>query len=100
MIYNISTEQSGVEWGVKGKDRIVQNVLNLLRTRKHEVAFEYDFGIHEDYIDNTDAYMDTNLTNDIIELIEKYEPRASVIEVDLSEKDENGNAIIKVKLEV
>lgn len=100
MVYTISTADTSIEWGLKGKERIVQNVHNILRTKKYEVPFMREMGIDTDYIDNVITYIQNNITNDVIELVEKYESRATVLSVNIDGADENGNAIIKVELEV
>lgn len=100
MIYNISTENRSIEWGLTGKDRIVQNFLNLLRTRKYEIPFMREVGIDTDYIDNIITYVYDNITNDVIELAEKYESRVTILNVNVKKQDANGNIIIEVEMEV
>lgn len=99
MIYKISTEDRNIEWGLSGADRIVQNFLNILRTRKYEVPFMREMGIDTDYIDNVITYVNNNITNDVIELAEEYESRVTVLNVDVK-IDDNGNVIIEVEMEV
>lgn len=100
MIYTVSTADPSIEWGLTGKDRIVQNVLNILRTKKYEIPFMREMGIDTDYIDNTSTYLNNNITNDVIELIEEYEPRATILNVEIKGQDDNGNFIIEVEMEV
>lgn len=100
MIYTVSTNDPNIEWGLTGKDRIVQNVLNILRTKKYEIPFMREMGIDTDYIDNVNTFLYNNITNDVIELIEKYEPRVTILKVDIKGQDENGNFIIDVEMEV
>lgn len=100
MIVTISTDNPNIEWGLVGKERIVQNVLNILRTKKYEVPFMHEMGVDTEYNDNVISYIKTNLENDIIELIEEYEDRVTILSVDIDGYDNNGNLIIKVELEV
>ena len=100
MVYKISTEDRSIEWGLKGNDRIVQNMLNILRTRKYEIPFMRDLGIDTDYMDNITSYVCNNLTNDVIELAEQYESRVTILNVNVKENDANGNIIIEVEMEV
>lgn len=100
MIYNISTADKSIEWGLSGKERILQNVLNILRTRKYEVPFMREMGIDPDYIDNVISYVFSNLENDVIQLAEEYEPRASIVSVSIGGYDDNGNLIINAEVEV
>ena len=99
MAYKISTADTTIEWGLTGAERIVQNVLNVFRTKKHEVPFMRDMGIDPDYIDETNTYVYNNLTNELIDLAKKYEPRAIVTNINI-ERDDNGNLIITADVEV
>jgi phage baseplate assembly protein W len=100
MVYTISTEDKNIEWGLTGKDRIVQNVLNLLRTKKYEVPFMREIGIDTDNIDNASTYVCNNITNEILALVEKYEPSVTILNVIVNGQDDNGNLIIEVEMEV
>lgn len=100
MKYIITNTDTGIEWGLKGSDRVAQNVLNIIRTRATEIPFLRELGINYDYIDSNIEYIRTNIVNDIIELINKYESRAEILSVDITGFDDNGNAIIKVEMEV
>lgn len=100
MVYTISTEDKNIEWGLTGKDRIVQNVLNLLRTKKYEVPFMRELGLDTDYIDNLSTYVSNNIANDIIALVEEYEPSVTILNVNVKGQDDNGNLIIEVEMEV
>ena len=99
MVYVISTEQPTIEWGLTGAERIAQNVLNIFRTKKYEVPFMRDMGIDPDYIDETNMYVYNNLTDELIDLAKKYEPRAVVTDINI-EHDDNGNLIITSEVEV
>ena len=100
MIYKISTADTTIEWGLTGAERIVQNVLNIIRTRMYEVPFMRKMGIDPDYIDNTLSYVQNNIENDVISLVEEYEPRATIISAVLAGFDDNGNYIINAEVEV
>lgn len=100
MVYTLSTKDKNIEWGLTGKDRIVQNVLNLLRTKKYEVPFMREIGIDTDYIDNISTYVCNNITNDIIDLVREYEPSVTILNVNIKGQDDNGNLIIEVEMEV
>lgn len=100
MVYTISTEDRNIEWGLTGKDRIAQNMLNIIRTKKFEVPFMREIGIDTDYIDNTVNYVQNNITDEVIALAEKYEPRVTILSVNVKGQDDNGNLIIEVEMEV
>lgn len=100
MKYVVLSNDKTISWGLTGSDRIAQNVLNIIRTRASEVPFLHDMGISYDYIDSNIEYVRTHITNDIIELIGKYESRAKILNVNITGFDDNGNAIIQVEMEV
>lgn len=100
MLYTISNKNTAVRWGLKGDERIVQNVLNLIRTRKHEVPFMRELGVDPDIIDNELPFLQSMITEEIRELVAEYENRASVKEVNFTDVDENGNLVYEVIIEV
>lgn len=99
MIYTLRSNSSTLDWGLAGEDRIVQNVLNLIRTKKYEVPFMCGLGIDPDVIDNTHPFIQAKIEEDIIELIGEYEPRAKVLAVKFIDADE-GSLVYEVKVEV
>lgn len=100
MIYTISNTSTTLEWGLKGEERIVQNVLNLLRTKQGEVPFMREMGVDPEMVDNTLPFIRAKITEDITELVAEYEPRAKVLEVNLLEADDTGSVVYEVKVEV
>lgn len=100
MIRTISSNDTTLEWGLTGEDRIIQNVLNLIRTRQYEVPFMRKLGVNPDVIDNTLPFIESEVENDIIELVDTYESRAKVLAVSIREVDDNGNFAYEVKVEV
>lgn len=100
MIVTISNLDTTIDLTAKDTDRIIQNVKNILRTKKYEVPFDREFGINPDFVDNPIHTIMTDIEADIKETIEKYESRVSVLNVTLNGVDENGNANISVELEV
>lgn len=100
MIYKISSEDEVIDWNATGNDRIVQNVLNIIRTKKYEVPFMRLMGISPDYIDEALNGYRADIINDVIENINTYEPRVEVLNVDISISNPNGDIEITVELEV
>ena len=94
MIYTVSN-QTDIDWNVKGNERIVQNVCNLLKTMTNEVPFLRKMGIDPDVIDNQNE-----LKISVQEQIEEYEPRANVLSVAIGETKEDGDIEIQVEIEV
>ena len=100
MIVTISSNDNTLNWTATGDERIVQNVLNIIRTRMYEVPFMRDFGINEDYIDSHHGEINAVFLEHITALINENEPRANVVDVRVSSCDENGDYVISVDLEV
>lgn len=100
MKYTLTNTDTTIEWGLTGTERIAQNVLNIIRTKTTEVPFLRELGVNCNYVDAGIDYMRTQIANDIIEIINKYEPRAEILSVAITGIDVNGNAIIQVEMEV
>lgn len=100
MIVTVYSNDNSIDWGVAGKDRIIQNVKNILRTRHFEVPFMPRFGINHEFIDAIPQMMKAELSNQVTDVINAFEPRATVLAVKIEKCDENGDYIISVELEV
>lgn len=100
MIYTVSNNNTQLEWGITGEERIVQNVSNLIRTKKYEVPFMRNVGIDPDIVDNPAPIIKAMLYDDIVEMIETYESRAKVVEILFADIDENGNLEYEIRIEV
>lgn len=100
MKYILTSNDTTISWGLTGNDRVAQNVLNIIRTKATEIPFLRELGISYNYIDSNVNYLRTHITNDIIELINKYESRAEILSVKIIGTDDNGNVIIQVEMEV
>lgn len=100
MIVTIYSNDKSIDWEAKGTDRIIQNVKNIIRTRFFEVKFIPMLGINDEFIDSPPQKIKIELPPHIKEVINTYEPRASVQDVRIESCDENGSYIIAVDLEV
>lgn len=100
MIVTVHSNDDTINWNATGNERIVQNVLNILRTRQFEVPFMREFGINPDFLDSAPQSIQTDFLAHITELIEDGEPRASVVDVRIDTCDADGAYIIAVDLEV
>lgn len=99
MIYNISSNNSFINWNAKGDERILQNVRNILNTMRYEVAYDRVMGRDTKLLDKPMELVESSIIAETYELIEEYEPRAKVIDVTI-EKFQNGESNIKVVLEI
>lgn len=100
MIYTISNIDKNIEWGLDGESRIVQNVLNIIRTRKYEVPFMTDLGLDANHTDNAQLFLQMQIKDEIVDLVEKFESRARVVDVIFKEVDNDGSLTYEVELEV
>jgi phage baseplate assembly protein W len=90
---------AALDWSAKGKDRIVQNVLNIMRTYKGEVAYNRGFGISPDVIDKPADEVQAIIADDLSARIEQDEPRARLLSV-VANYDASGDVVVTVKIEV
>ncbi|KMT23015.1 hypothetical protein [Clostridium cylindrosporum] len=81
-IYSIRTDQE-INWGAKGTERILQNIVNLLNTFKYEVAYDRVLGTNPDNVDLPNDKVIGGIISETYDLIEQYEPRATIIEVEV-----------------
>jgi len=100
MLIEINTGNIGIDWGAKGTDRIKQNIINLLNTNKYEVAYDRVRGMSGKYIDKPLDQAVSLVTAEIYEVINRYEPRASLKSVNYAGIDGNGNIQFKVVVDI
>lgn len=81
-------------------DRIVQNIRNILNTYKYEVAYNRDLGISPDIIDKDSETIKSMIMSDLFDNIKKYEPRATLKAVDITEISTDGKITATIKIEV
>lgn len=100
MVVNIDTATMSLTWGTKGNNRIIQNIVNLLQTRKYEVAYDRTLGLSGNFIDKPVDEAIALATAEITDLILQYEPRATLVEVLHVGNDEDGNIQLKVVVDI
>lgn len=88
-----------LNWSAKGNDRVAQNVLNLLNTFTYEVAYDRLLGLSSDLIDKPLTKIEGLLTAQIYVQVERFEPRATITDVELS-SNSTGDIIIKAVIEI
>ncbi len=99
-VVTLDTETAvALDWSAKGKDRIVQNVLNILRTYKGEVAYNRALGVSSDVIDKPADEVQAIIADDLSARIEQDEPRAQLLSV-TARHNANGDIVIAVEIEV
>lgn len=78
---------------------IYQNVRTLLSTIKFSVPLDRELGINADYVDKPTPKAMAMLSEEIIEAIGRYEPRAVVDSINF-EGDKDGRLIPKVRITI
>lgn len=81
-------------------DEVLQNVRVILASRKYELPLARDIGLESDYHGKTLPVAEALLYRDITEAIEKYEPRAEIVDITFTHDSEKGVLIPTVEVEV
>ena len=89
-----------LDWSAKGTERKVQNVLNILRTYKGEVAYNRSLGISSEIIDKPIDEVRAIMAEDLITNIEQNVSGVQLISLSVEEATETGDIVIKATIEV
>ena len=77
---------SQVDFAPDGEvSEVLQNVRTILSTRKGSVPLDRDFGLTWEHIDKPMPVAQMLMRSEVIDLIERYEPRAQVVSVDFEQ---------------
>lgn len=68
---------------------ILQNIRTILSTRKGTVPLDREFGLSWGHLDKPHSIAKSLMKVEVIDAINKYEPRASVIAVEFDESAED-----------
>lgn len=79
-------------------EEILQNVRTILTTVKYSVPLDRKFGINAEMLDMPINYAQAKLTAEIIETVEKYEPRVEVSKVSYTGDAVEGRLMPKVRV--
>lgn len=101
MILTIDTSTATpLDWSAKGVDRIRQNITNIVNTYKYEVAYLRGLGISADALDKPLEVMQSTITEDLVDNIKEYEPRATLKAITIKEINEDGGVVAVVQIEI
>lgn len=78
---------------------ILQNVKTILTTIKYTVPLDRGFGIDASIVDLPIPVAQGKLSNEIFQAIKRYEPRASLTDIQFS-SDITGTLQVKVKVRI
>lgn len=85
-----------IDWNCKGTERILQNINNILNTIKFELPYDRLFGRDPKNIDKPLLKSRNAYIEETYDLINTYEPRASVESVDIILKKDEFNDNIPI----
>ena len=98
-IIDVTAELEGVSFAPGNElEEILQNVRTILTTMKGSVPLDRDFGLDGSVLDRPVSALRAILTTNIIEAVEKYEPRVKVKEVNFAGDAEEGIVIPTVRV--
>lgn len=83
--YRVGQDSIGVDFAPEGVMEILQNVRTIITTRKGSVPLDRDFGLPWDAVDQPLPVAQMLMRSEVIDAIERYEPRAKVTSVDCAE---------------
>lgn len=90
----------GLNWSAKGKERIAQNVLNIIKTWQFEVAYNRNMGIATKLLDKPVDIASSLYISEIYKVVAEYESRATVKQVKFTGLDDEGNMQFKVVINI
>lgn len=96
MEITIDIDDAAINWNASGPDRIAQNVLNICRTLRHEVAYKRTMGIDPGFLHKPLPEAQAEITAQITEQVALYEPRARIRQVLFGGTDTSGDMTFKV----
>lgn len=99
----ISPDNDKISIGERGINEITQNIRMILTTIKGTLYLDRDFGLNPDLIDTPQIQAMIKYRSEIIDQIEKNEPRVNVIEIDFTTNKNdsmNGTLLPVVKFEI
>lgn len=80
-------------------EEILQNIAIILATPKFSVPLDRGFGLQQEFLDKPHSVAKTLIVTDVLDAIEKYEPRAKVVEVTFETNTTTMCLVPKVEVE-
>lgn len=103
MEYTVTGGAGRIDFAATGVAEVLQNIRMILTTPIFTVPLDREFGIDWSLLDNPMPAAQTKLTAQVFSAIRKYEPRASVVEIDFLQGAADmldGKMIPRVRVEV
>jgi len=98
-MYIIDTS-SEIDWQATGNDLTLQNITNIIKTFKYEVAYLRTLGLPQDLLDLPLSKSRGRLTTAITDQITLYYPDVEIISVDILSITADGNLQARVVINI
>ena len=99
-LLEISGLSPNYTYGATGVKEIMQNVRNILATRKGTAPMDREFGLSYEFLDTPMPGIRAKAEQEIFLQVRKYEPRAEIREIDWYAEILAGKVSPKVKVEI
>jgi phage baseplate assembly protein W len=87
-----------INWAPTPADEVLQNVRTLLKTAPGSVPLSRKMGTPQDVVDQPQSAVGARLQADVIRAVRDFEPRASIVQVKLSNGGTDGRLIATAQL--
>jgi hypothetical protein len=89
-----------IDWGARGYEAIVQNVMTLINTQIYEVAYDRLLGLPGKFLGRPLPEAIAIAAAEIYDVISSHESRATVRDVEFTGVDDDGNLQFRVVIEI
>jgi phage baseplate assembly protein W len=104
MEVDVTSVSKDVVFGATGLTEIIQNIRNILATPKGSLPLDREFGLDQTFLDVPQPIAQVKAVPEIIEAVEKYEPRVKVTSVEWEKIEStgtmDGKLVPKVRVEL
>ncbi|GHV18202.1 hypothetical protein FACS18949_13520 [Clostridia bacterium] len=81
-------------------EEVLQNLRTLLATPKFSVPLDRDLGLECGFIDKPFGAVQSLLVGEITDAVEKYEPRAEIIDIRIESGNMEGKLVTILEVEI
>ena len=81
-------------------EEIIQNLTMILSTIKNTTPLERDFGLSARFIDKPTPAAEALLTAEVLDAVEKYEPRAQIVDIFFERDEIAGKITPRLEVEI
>lgn len=81
-------------------EEVIQNITMILSTPQNTAPLDRDFGLPVRFLDKPIPVAEALLVAEVLDAIEKYEPRAEVLDVSFVRDERTGKIIPSLEVEI